>query len=88
MRTHQDVFTPMRGHIEDGCVIDCENGDVLALKADMSGWSASPSWPSATSPACRKARCSRSKTCAVTATPAACLSRTPTRSGAHFLACS
>jgi len=39
MRTHQDVFTPMRGHIEDGCVIDCENGDVLTLKADMSGWS-------------------------------------------------
>lgn len=38
MRTTQDAFHPMRGHVADGCVIDMNNGDKLLLKNMMKGW--------------------------------------------------
>lgn len=38
MKTTQTAFHPMRGHVADGCEIQCENGDVLTLNATMKGW--------------------------------------------------
>lgn len=38
MKTTQDAFHPMRGHVADGCEITMRNGDVLTLRATMQGW--------------------------------------------------
>jgi hypothetical protein len=38
MRTNQHEFHVMRGHVDDGTEIECDNGDVLTLHATMSGW--------------------------------------------------
>lgn len=38
MRTTQDEFHAMRGHVADGVAIDMRNGDVLTLRAVMLGW--------------------------------------------------
>ncbi len=38
-KTTQQLFHPMRGHVADGCEIECDNGDVLTLNAVIRGWS-------------------------------------------------
>lgn len=38
MRTTQDAFSSMRGHVADGCEIVMRNGDVLTLKSVIQGW--------------------------------------------------
>lgn len=38
MRTTQDEFHTMRGHVADGMEIAMRNGDVLTLRAVMRGW--------------------------------------------------
>lgn len=38
MKTTQFDFHPYRGHMEDGCIIKCENGEELKLCAVMDGW--------------------------------------------------
>lgn len=38
MKTTQDEFHPMRGHVEDGCIIHMRNGDDVTLKNTMRGW--------------------------------------------------
>lgn len=39
MTTTQSAFHPMRGHLIDGCVVLCDNGDRLTVKSSMLGWS-------------------------------------------------
>ncbi len=38
MRTTQDEFHSMRGHVIDGNVIDMRNGDTLTLTSTIKGW--------------------------------------------------
>ena len=38
MRTTQQAFHTMRGHVADGCQVLMENGDTLTIKADPRGW--------------------------------------------------
>ena len=38
MRTTQQAFHAMRGHVADGCEIQMDNGDLVTLKAVMGGW--------------------------------------------------
>ena len=38
MRTSQNEFHPMRGHVIDGMEIVADNGDILHLSASMYGW--------------------------------------------------
>lgn len=38
MKTTQDDFHPMRGHLEDGTQIEMRNGDTLTIKAVTAGW--------------------------------------------------
>jgi hypothetical protein len=38
MKTTQDGFHTMRGHVADGCEIAMANGDTLTLKAVINGW--------------------------------------------------
>jgi hypothetical protein len=38
MRTNQQEFHVMRGHLDEGTVIDCDNGDILTIEATMHGW--------------------------------------------------
>lgn len=38
MRTTQQAFHAMRGHVTDGCEIQMDNGDLVVLKAVMGGW--------------------------------------------------
>ncbi len=38
MRTTQQAFHSMRGHVTDGCEIQMDNGDLLTLKAVHGGW--------------------------------------------------
>ena len=39
MTTTQSAFHPMRGHVIEGCVVLCDNGDHLTVKSTMRGWS-------------------------------------------------
>lgn len=38
VKTTQDEFHPLRGHMEDGAEIVMRNGTTLVLRAVMSGW--------------------------------------------------
>lgn len=38
MRTTQQAFHSMRGHVADGCEIQMDNGDLVTLKAVHRGW--------------------------------------------------
>lgn len=38
MKTTQDNFHPMRGHVVDGCEITMRNGDICTIKASIHGW--------------------------------------------------
>lgn len=38
MKTTQNEFHSMRGHVSDGCTIMMNNGDTVILKAVMQGW--------------------------------------------------
>lgn len=38
MKTTQDDFHSMRGHVADGTVITMRNGDVCTLRAVVKGW--------------------------------------------------
>ena len=38
MKTTQDAFHSMRGHVADGTVITMRNGDVCTLRAVAKGW--------------------------------------------------
>lgn len=38
MRTTQQAFHAMRGHVADGCEIQMDNGDLCTLKAVFQGW--------------------------------------------------
>lgn len=38
MKTNQHEFHVMRGHVDEGTEIECDNGDVLTLHATMKGW--------------------------------------------------
>lgn len=38
MRTTQQAFHSMRGHVADGCEIQMDNGDLCTLKAVVGGW--------------------------------------------------
>lgn len=38
MKTTQDAFHAMRGHVTEGCEVVMRNGDVLTLTSTMSGW--------------------------------------------------
>lgn len=38
MKTTQDDFHPMRGHLEDGTQVEMRNGDTLTIKAVTAGW--------------------------------------------------
>lgn len=38
MRTTQDDFHSMRGHVADGVTVHMNNGDVVSIKAVMQGW--------------------------------------------------
>lgn len=38
MRTTQDAFHSMCGHIADGCEIEMRNGDVLTLRSKVTEW--------------------------------------------------
>lgn len=38
VRTTQQAFHSMRGHMVDGCEIQMDNGDLLVLKAVHGGW--------------------------------------------------
>ena len=38
MKTTQDAFHSMRGHVADGTVIIMRNGDVCTLRAVTKGW--------------------------------------------------
>lgn len=38
MRTSQDAFHSMRGHVADGVEIQMNNGELVTLRAVMAGW--------------------------------------------------
>lgn len=38
MKTTQDAFHPMRGHVADGTQIQMHNGDTLTIKSVTAGW--------------------------------------------------
>ena len=38
MRTSQNSFTALKGHVSDGCEVIANNGDLLTIKATMHGW--------------------------------------------------
>ena len=38
MKTTQEAFHPMRGHMQDGCQISMSGGDSLTLHSVMAGW--------------------------------------------------
>lgn len=38
MKTTQDLFHPMRGHVDDGCVIKMRNGEEMTVRGTMNGW--------------------------------------------------
>ena len=38
MRTTQQAFHAMRGHVADGTEISMTNGDLVTLRAVMDGW--------------------------------------------------
>ena len=38
MKTTQDEFHAMRGHVADGCQIKMNNGDLATLRAVIGGW--------------------------------------------------
>lgn len=38
MKTTQNQFHPMRGHVCDGCEVMMNNGDVVTVRAVMAGW--------------------------------------------------
>lgn len=38
MKTTQDDFHSMRGHLEDGTQVEMRNGDTLTIKAVTAGW--------------------------------------------------
>ena len=38
MRTTQDYFHSMRGHVAQDCEIQMNNGDLVMLDADHHGW--------------------------------------------------
>lgn len=38
MKTTQDAFHVMRGHVSDGCQVVMNNGDIVTIKSVMSGW--------------------------------------------------
>jgi hypothetical protein len=38
MRVEANHFHPMRGHVEDGCVVVFSDGRELTIKSDWPGW--------------------------------------------------
>ena len=38
MKTNQHEFHVMRGHVDEGTEIVCDNGDVLTIHATIKGW--------------------------------------------------
>lgn len=38
MTTTQKNFSPMRGHVFNGCKVACDNGDILTITNTLKGW--------------------------------------------------
>ena len=38
MQTNQHEFHVMKGHVDEGTVIECDNGDTLTITSTMNGW--------------------------------------------------
>lgn len=38
MKTTQDAFSALRGHVADGCEVLMNNGDTVRIQASMQGW--------------------------------------------------
>lgn len=38
MKVQSEHFTPMRGHVEHGCIIVAPSGKEFTLRSSMTGW--------------------------------------------------
>lgn len=38
MQTTQQQFHPFFGHVIDGCLVKCDNGETLTVRSTIKGW--------------------------------------------------